>query len=98
MGCCMSYEKSSTIEVVLDENGVAHRVAEGEGTHIIRTYPDKETKIEKKPHSIKSSELSKPEATFYPKRSLMTTTRCFPTKKVRPGEVIDMKRVEQEKL
>lgn len=92
----MSYEKSSTIEVVLDENGVAHRVAEGEGTHVIRSYPDKETKIEKK-SSTKPSETSgipQPEQVHYPRKYQMTS--LFPSRKVRPGEPIDVTDLQEK--
>jgi hypothetical protein len=94
----LTYSQSSTIEVILDENGVAHRVAEGKGTHIIRTYPDKETKIERKPPTKPSeiSSLSRPDAIYYPKKSLMTVS-CFPSRKVRPGEPIDASTIQNEK-
>ncbi|KAI9282706.1 hypothetical protein BY458DRAFT_552311 [Sporodiniella umbellata] len=93
MGCCMSSEKSSTIEVLLDENGVAHRVAEGEGTHVIRSYPDKETKIERKTSkkTLEVSGIPRPDAVHYPRQYGMST--LFPSRKVRPGEpteVVDL--------
>ncbi|KAL7333498.1 hypothetical protein PS15p_202394 [Mucor circinelloides] len=80
MGCCISHDKDqvNTIEVVLDENGVARRVAAGQGTHLIKIFPDKETKMERKPPTKPSemSHLSRPQAAYYPKKPPMS---CFPT-------------------
>ncbi|KAG2190359.1 hypothetical protein INT46_002833 [Mucor plumbeus] len=85
MGCCISHDndqKVNTIEVVLDENGVARRVSAGQGTHLIRIYPDKETKMERKPPTKPSemSHLSRPQAAYYPKKPPMS---CFPTSTAR---------------
>ncbi|CAO3638479.1 unnamed protein product [Mucor hiemalis] len=90
MGCCMSNDKISTIEVVLDENGVARRVAPGQGTHLIRKLPDNETKMERKSPTKPSqlSNLSRPEAIYYPAKFPMMTS-CFPsTKRVYPNTSI----------
>lgn len=62
-----------TIEVVLDENGVARKVPNGKGTHLIKIHPDKETHMERKP-PVKPSELShlsRPEAMYYPAKGPM---------------------------
>ncbi|KAI8992165.1 hypothetical protein BDF20DRAFT_807110, partial [Mycotypha africana] len=55
MGCCMSNERvnfskdtNTVFEVTIDEQGKAHRVAEGEGTHIIRITPDQGEILERK--------------------------------------------------
>jgi hypothetical protein len=87
----------NTIEVVLDENGVARRVAAGQGTHVIRTFPDKETKMERKA-PVKPSEVSnltRPQAAYYPKCQMMTS--CFPSnKRVHPNNNIITKEQELE--
>ncbi|KAI8983154.1 hypothetical protein BDB01DRAFT_850975 [Pilobolus umbonatus] len=69
MGCCISHDKVTTVEVILDSHGVATRVPDGKGTHLIKTYPDKETRMEKKPLMKPSdtSHLSKPMPTYSPK-------------------------------
>lgn len=88
----MSNDKISTIEVVLDENGVARRVAPGQGTHLIRKLPDNETKMERKVPTKPSemSNLSRPQAIYYPAKFPMMTS-CFPsttTKRVYPNTSI----------
>ncbi|KAI7864434.1 hypothetical protein BDF14DRAFT_1884319 [Spinellus fusiger] len=57
MGCCISLQKPTIYEVTLDDNGVAHRVRSGQGTHLIYVSKDKETHMEKKnsPQSPSSS-------------------------------------------
>ncbi|KAI8070506.1 hypothetical protein BC940DRAFT_296304 [Gongronella butleri] len=47
MGCCNSSE-ATVHEVVFDEQGIAKRVAKGQGTHLIHVYSDMETDIQKK--------------------------------------------------
>lgn len=73
----------------MDHNGVARRVAAGQGTHLIRTYPDKETKMERKEPTKPSelSGLSHPQAVYYPAKCPMS---CFPSsKKVSPQQHVD---------
>ncbi|KAI8090326.1 hypothetical protein BDF21DRAFT_411026 [Thamnidium elegans] len=99
MGCCISHDKVSTIEVVLDSNGVARRVPSGQGTHLIRTFPDKETKMERKTPTKPSelSGLSRPQAAYYPTKCPMVTS-CFPnsnSRKVHPN--ITVTEAENEK-
>ncbi|KAI9323540.1 hypothetical protein BX666DRAFT_1839974, partial [Dichotomocladium elegans] len=48
MGCCISSDQSRVYEVVLDRNGVARRVPEGQGTHLIHVSNQKETRMEQK--------------------------------------------------
>lgn len=85
----------------MDENGVARRVATGQGTHMIRTFPDKETKMERKSPTKPSeiSGLSRPQAAYYPSKYPMM---CFPSsKKVHPNFVIhddDSDKSENEKI
>ncbi|GAA5798398.1 hypothetical protein EDC94DRAFT_593914 [Helicostylum pulchrum] len=92
MGCCISHDKVGTIEVVVDRDGVARRVPSGQGTHLIRTFPDKETKMERKVPTKPSelSGLSRPQAAYYPAKSSMLTS-CFPTKKVHPNITLNEK-------
>lgn len=87
---CLYKLQVSTIEVVLDENGIARRVAYGKGTHLITTYPDKETRMERKSPTKPSelSNLSRPQAVYYPAKFPMMTS-CFPsTKRVYPNTAI----------
>ncbi|KAI8137102.1 hypothetical protein BJV82DRAFT_675163 [Fennellomyces sp. T-0311] len=58
MGCCMSSEQSKVYEVVLDQNGVARRVPEGQGTHLIYESQFKETRMEQKSDYTLPSSLS----------------------------------------
>ncbi|KAI9361567.1 hypothetical protein BD770DRAFT_340938 [Pilaira anomala] len=85
MGCC--YSQVSSVEVVLDSNGVARRVPAGQGTHLIRTYPDKETKMERKlpirPSEI--SNLTRPQAAFYPPKAPIMTSCFSNNKKIHPN-------------
>lgn len=79
--------------MVLDENGVARRVPAGQGTHLIRTMPDKENKMERKQPTRPSemSNLSRPQAAYYPANMM---TSCFPpNKKVYPNIVISEEKV-----
>ncbi|KAI8079710.1 uncharacterized protein B0P05DRAFT_444669, partial [Gilbertella persicaria] len=68
MGCCVSHCKVKTVEVILDENGVARCVAEGKGTHFVHTWPDKRTTLQRKPYTKPSeiSHLSRPQSAYYP--------------------------------
>ncbi|ORZ01594.1 hypothetical protein BCR43DRAFT_414332, partial [Syncephalastrum racemosum] len=40
--------QTTVYEVVLDQNGVARRVPQGQGTHLIHVTEDKETHLEQK--------------------------------------------------
>ncbi|CAO3590778.1 unnamed protein product [Absidia cylindrospora] len=51
MGCCYSVEKPVVYEVTLDSDGVAHHVAEGQGTHYIYVSENNETILEEKNNS-----------------------------------------------
>ncbi|KAI8329302.1 hypothetical protein BC941DRAFT_476384 [Chlamydoabsidia padenii] len=55
MGCCYSSEKPTVYEVTLDNDGVAHRVPDGQGTHYIHVSESNETVLEVKPKQIGSS-------------------------------------------
>lgn len=79
--------------MVLDENGVARRVPAGQGTHLIRTMPDKETRMERKEPTRPSemSNLSRPQAAYYPAN--MMSSPFPPSKKVHPHIVVSEEKV-----
>ncbi|KAL1931424.1 hypothetical protein VTP01DRAFT_9566 [Rhizomucor pusillus] len=61
-----SVDKPRVFEVVLDHNGVARRVPEGQGTHLIHVSQDKETRMEQKfDEPILPSKLRSPESALY---------------------------------
>ncbi|KAI8393545.1 uncharacterized protein BYT42DRAFT_551413 [Radiomyces spectabilis] len=100
MGCCYSnplVDKTTVHEVVLDADGVAHRVPKGQGTHLIHVSADNETHMEEKPDgSGPQPDLTyqKPPTTKWP--SLSSITKPAPaSKRIHPSELgLDEKKPE----
>ncbi|KAI7875982.1 hypothetical protein K492DRAFT_167608 [Lichtheimia hyalospora FSU 10163] len=93
MGCCMSYEQEAKVyEVVLDSNGVARRVAKGQGTHLIHVSKHKETRMEQKSDIVLPSSLSslpRPPDCAYSRAPKMTWNTPSSGRRVSP--IIDEK-------
>jgi hypothetical protein len=65
----------------LDENGRATRVKQGHGTHYLTTYPDRETKLERKPPVLPSQfkmSCRPPQPVYSPKAFMTTQKKVYP--------------------